>query len=106
MERQSGVQEFVKLLGRGAAGEERLHDQIQRHLVAAALQPLCTAPETDANHPLQTLLELLLSLPSMPAPSDAVRDNRIRFAAHFGLALVSLNAIPGDPGVPLSHQAS
>lgn len=93
------VQEYVRLLSRDATADAPLHDLIQRYLIAASLQPLCTVAETDQQHPLQSLLELLLSLPTMPAPSPAVRENRVRFAAHFGLALVSLNAIPGDPGL-------
>ena len=92
------LQGFVKSLSRDAAADAPMHDRIQRLLVAAALQPLCTVDEADQQHPLQSLLELLLSLPTMAAPSPAVRDGRIRFAAHFGLALVSLNAMPGNPG--------
>ena len=92
------LQAFVEALSRDAVEDAPVHDRIQRLLIAASLQPLCTVDEMDQQHPLQSLLELLLRLPTMAAPSPAVRDGRIRFAAHFGLALVSLNAVPGNPG--------
>lgn len=102
LEREWPLQAFVKVLGRDSP-DAPIHDRIQRLLIAASLQPLCTVEETDEQHPLQALLELLLSLPTMETPSPAVRDSRIRFAAHFGLALVSLNAMPSNPG---SHSLS
>jgi Nuclear pore protein 84 / 107 len=81
-----------------------LHDRIQRLLILAALRPLCTMADTDvhAEHPLLQLMQLLLQRSRLPA-APAVRNHRIRFAAHLGLALVSLGAMPREPGAPSPH---
>lgn len=77
-----------------------LHHSFQRLLAKAALAPLSMMQNDETEHPLRDLLEKMLSVADMPVASPTITHHRIRFAAHCGLALVSLGAIPGNPGVP------
>lgn len=84
-------------------GSTRLHHSVQRLLIKTALRPLCTMPNEQCEHPLRGIFEMMLSVGEMPAASAAITHNRVRFASHLGLALVSLGAMPGNPGVSASH---
>lgn len=80
--------------------EARLHHTMQRLLVKAALAPMMA---TDAQeHPLRQVLQTLLVIRELPAASASITHHRTRFATHLGLALVSLGAMPGSPGTPVS----
>lgn len=93
------VQVLLEEVDATEGGSTRLHHSVQRLLVKAALMPMCTMPTEQREHPLRGVFEMMLSVGDMPAASSAIAHNRVRFASHLGLALVSLGAVPGNPGV-------
>lgn len=97
------VQVLLEEIEATEGGSTRLHHSVQRLLVKAALMPMCTTPIEQCEHPLRGIFEMMLSVGDVPAASSTIAHNRVRFATHLGLALVSLGAMPGNPGVSASH---
>eukprot|EP00892_Ulva_mutabilis_P008350 jgi/Ulvmu1/5888/UM026_0009.1 len=96
----SVVDQIMVLLNEIEAAEGdsgRLHHSVQRLLVKAAFDPMMPAQPTE--HPLRLILQKLLAVGDLPTGSVSTTNHRIRFATHLGLALVSLGAMPGSPGV-------